>query len=221
MSKLALLGGQPAFEESLHTLTRSGRRLNATTAQMLFDDPSYADIPVTVIQAALSAEGVVAYEIEGPMYRHMLWNVEPEAYRVDRPCLVTEHTRAHGLIMFHGYLGRGRTEIEKIADAVEKVASNANALRAYASRSETFDKGRTRKVQFQSRKCQQFVAKLLSNLVRHAIVRRCPCRFAQLIAGSIPDSRPMQRMPISHDQPALDWSWQAERIYPEDFQELF
>lgn len=102
---------------------------------MLFDDPSYAGISVEVIRAALEAEGVRVLHPEGPMYRHVLFNLECPAYRIDQPCLVTEHTRQCALLLMHPYLGLDQVQIEKIADSIEKVMSNAEALRIYGNRS--------------------------------------------------------------------------------------
>jgi dTDP-4-amino-4,6-dideoxygalactose transaminase len=99
---------------------------------MIFDDPAYADIPTEAIQAAFGAEGLPVLRAEGPIYRFILFNVEPEAYRIDQPCVITEHTCARVVWVIHPFLGLEQHQIERIADIVEKVAQNADALREYA-----------------------------------------------------------------------------------------
>jgi L-glutamine:2-deoxy-scyllo-inosose/3-amino-2,3-dideoxy-scyllo-inosose aminotransferase len=99
---------------------------------MIFDDPSYADIPVSVIQKAVLAEGVQLIPTWDPVYRFILFNLKPEAYRVDQPCTVTEQLVPRILWLLHTYLGQEMAEVEKVADVLEKVATNTDALRAYA-----------------------------------------------------------------------------------------
>jgi dTDP-4-amino-4,6-dideoxygalactose transaminase len=99
---------------------------------MLFDDPAYADIPVDLLQKALAAEGVPLFRGEGPIYRFILFNVEPENYRIDHPCTVTEHACARMLWLLHPYLGLEQNQVEKMADAIEKVLDNADVLHRYA-----------------------------------------------------------------------------------------
>jgi dTDP-4-amino-4,6-dideoxygalactose transaminase len=104
---------------------------------MVFDDPAYADIPVEAIQKALAAEGLPVLRAEGPIYQFILFNVEPEAYRIDQPCVVTENACERILWVLHAYLGLERAQIEKIGDAIEKVMSNIDALRERGSISAT------------------------------------------------------------------------------------
>jgi dTDP-4-amino-4,6-dideoxygalactose transaminase len=99
---------------------------------MIFDDPAYVDVPIDVIQQAFHAEGLPVYPPEGPMYRYILWNVPPEAYRVDQPCVVTEHICSHSLWLLHPYLGLEMSQLERMADVVEKVVRHVDDLRAHA-----------------------------------------------------------------------------------------
>jgi len=98
---------------------------------MMFDDPEYSAVPMDVIQKALAAEGVPVFRAEGPIYKFVLFNVAPEHYRIDQPCRVTEHVCARMLWLLHAYLGLARPEVEKIADAIEKVMTNVDELRAH------------------------------------------------------------------------------------------
>ena len=101
---------------------------------MLFDDPAYADIPVSVIQKAMVAEGLPVMPTWDPVYRFILFNLKPEAYRIDQPCTVTEQLVPRTLWMLHAYLGHEMSEVERVADIIEKVMSNADELRDHARR---------------------------------------------------------------------------------------
>lgn len=122
------------FQTPGHKTERTGR----FGWPMIFDHPEYADIPITVIQLALEREGAVSLQVEGPMYTFKLFNFPPEEYRIPHPCTETELVGARGLFLLHAFLGFDRPDIEKIADAVEKVARNADALRMHARNPETF-----------------------------------------------------------------------------------
>lgn len=90
---------------------------------MVFDDPVHANIPIGLIQRAISAEGLSLGRAEGPMYRTTLFNLRPDEYRIEGPCSVTESICARGLWLLHPHLGLDRAHLDKIADAVEKVAT--------------------------------------------------------------------------------------------------
>ncbi|MHB0876442.1 MAG: DegT/DnrJ/EryC1/StrS family aminotransferase [Anaerolineae bacterium] len=101
---------------------------------MIFDQEPLADIPVDRIAEAVRAEGMTflwahAY---GPVYKHMLWNVPPEQYRIaEGGCPVSETIGTDRLAVFsHTVLGAERQTIERIGDIMVKVARNAAALRA-------------------------------------------------------------------------------------------
>jgi dTDP-4-amino-4,6-dideoxygalactose transaminase len=98
---------------------------------MIFDDPAYADIPLPAIQKAITAEGLPAIPTWDPVYRFILFNLKPEAYRIDQPCGVTEQVGSRILWLMHAYLGLQTIELERMADAIEKVMTHADALRTY------------------------------------------------------------------------------------------
>ena len=97
---------------------------------MVFDDPEYADIPVDLIYKAFHAEGVPFSRAEGPIYSFILFNLAPHEYRIDQPCVVTEQMVARMLWLLHPYLGLAKDQIERIADTIEKIMGNLDALRA-------------------------------------------------------------------------------------------
>mgnify|MGYP001080748256 CR=1 FL=1 len=105
---------------------------------MIFDDPSYADIPIGTIQEAISAEGLPVLPTWGPVYDFILFNLSKESYRIDQAgSPVTESISKHSLFLLHAYLGLGQDSIEKIADIIEKIMNNCDALREYARLSAT------------------------------------------------------------------------------------
>lgn len=96
---------------------------------MLFDDPAYADVPIENIQRALEAEGVPVFRAEGPIYDFVLFNVDPAEYGMGDPCTVTEATCARALWLVHPYLGLPESDLDKIADALEKVTQDIASVR--------------------------------------------------------------------------------------------
>lgn len=101
---------------------------------MIFDSPEYADVPIGIIQSAMAAEGVRPIRTWGPVYRFILFNLARGAYRIDQPCTVTEEVGGRVLWLLHVYLGLDPDELEKIGDAIEKVASQMDALRTHAAK---------------------------------------------------------------------------------------
>jgi dTDP-4-amino-4,6-dideoxygalactose transaminase len=100
---------------------------------MIFDAPSYADIPIALIQKALNAEGVQASRTWDPVYRFILFNLRPEAYRTPQPCTVTEQVASRILALHHSYLALDMPTLEKFADAIEKVMAHMDDLRRFAT----------------------------------------------------------------------------------------
>lgn len=100
---------------------------------MIFDDPSYSDIPVSLIQKAMAAEGLPAVPTWDPVYRFILFNRKPEEFRVDQPCTVTEQVTPRILALLHAYLGQDHEVLERIADIIEKVVIQVDELRRYAA----------------------------------------------------------------------------------------
>lgn len=99
---------------------------------MMFDHPAYADIPLELIQDALVAEGLQVEKTWGPVYDFILFNLSPDDYRVDQPCVVTEQISARMLWILHTNLGLDVREVDKIADAIEKVMTNSAELHGQA-----------------------------------------------------------------------------------------
>ena len=100
---------------------------------MIFDDPIYRDIPLSVIQRALTAEGLPVMMTWDPVYRFILFNLHPSAYRIHRLCTVTEGIGTRVLWLLHAYLGLPRNQLESIATAIEKVLCNLPELLKYGA----------------------------------------------------------------------------------------
>lgn len=98
----------------------------------LFDEEPMKDIPLSLIQQALSAEGLtMLWPTYGVVYKHLLWNVPSANYRIAGDCRVAEDVgMAHGIAMVHYFLGMSEADIDALGNAIIKVARNADALRA-------------------------------------------------------------------------------------------
>jgi L-glutamine:2-deoxy-scyllo-inosose/3-amino-2,3-dideoxy-scyllo-inosose aminotransferase len=99
---------------------------------MIFDDPSYMDIPLDVIHKAIAAEGLPLMSAHSTVYKFILFNLKPESYRIHEECNISEKVGARVLRLLHPYLGLDSVQVEKFADIIEKVAAHADELRKHA-----------------------------------------------------------------------------------------
>lgn len=117
---------------------RFQRRSPKTTRQsyygwvMLFDDARYNDTPIDLLQKAIEAEGVPLIPTWGPVHRYILFNLKPEAFRVEGECAVTERTSQRLLWLHFSFLGSDPEKLDGIASAIEKVVENIDELRSHA-----------------------------------------------------------------------------------------
>ena len=103
---------------------------------VIFDDPTIQDVPLPTILEALRAEGLsIMLPTYGVVYQHLLFNVAPATFRVeDGRCAVAEEIgQGRTAVLAHQWLGADDASIEKIGDAIAKVARSAPALRAHVS----------------------------------------------------------------------------------------
>ncbi len=103
---------------------------------LIFDHVPMLDIPLNAIIAALNAEGMgCAGETYGPVYKHMLYNVSPEKFRIaEGGCPVAETAgSAHAVLIPHYALSNSESNIRKIGKIVKKVVSNVKELKNYIS----------------------------------------------------------------------------------------
>jgi dTDP-4-amino-4,6-dideoxygalactose transaminase len=99
---------------------------------MLFDAPEYVDVPIDLLQRAMTAEGLPVLRGEGPIYNMVLFNVSQTDFRIHSPCEVTEHVCKHMLWLLHPYLGLDEDNVNRIAEVIEKVTANIGALQGQA-----------------------------------------------------------------------------------------
>jgi len=102
---------------------------------MIFDAPRYEGIPISLIRQALAIEGVPVGVVWDPVYRFILFNLEPNAYRIPEPCTVAERLVPRALWLMHAYLDVDESDLDRIAEAIEKVDAQADALRVHAKAS--------------------------------------------------------------------------------------
>jgi dTDP-4-amino-4,6-dideoxygalactose transaminase len=99
---------------------------------LIFDDGPLAAVPESRLREAMAAEGLPAHGTYGPVYRHMLYNMDASLYRIDggATCPVAEAAGTrHAVCLPHPWLGADAKTLDAIATIVAKVAGNAEALR--------------------------------------------------------------------------------------------
>ncbi len=101
---------------------------------LIFDGPGWKGISKEKIKAALDAEGLVADGSPlpvtgmnyGPVYKHLLFNMNPEEYRMDG-CPVTEHICDRMIVLLHWNMYYIENA-EVVAAAIRKVSDNRKEL---------------------------------------------------------------------------------------------
>jgi hypothetical protein len=80
---------------------------------------------------ALAAEGLNLWPTYGAVYRHMLFTMPEEEYRIagERCAVAEEVVTPNAVALPHHYLGADEQTIDLIGEAIAKVAANADALR--------------------------------------------------------------------------------------------
>lgn len=97
----------------------------------LFDREILNDISFQTIIEACRAEGVQLAGTYGPVYQHMLFNLQEGDYRIDGgSCPISEGIGfERAIFMPHPYLGCEKAAVEKIGDIIVKVANNIKELK--------------------------------------------------------------------------------------------
>jgi L-glutamine:2-deoxy-scyllo-inosose/3-amino-2,3-dideoxy-scyllo-inosose aminotransferase len=129
----ALLGRLLQDSPGVRVQTR-GRRADPQSyyaLALMFDHGPLRHVPRATIIKALAAEGVTLMGTYGPVYKHMLFNLEPAQYRMaEGGCPVADTIGTeYALVLMHYWLGADAGTIEAIAAGIHKVACNAEALR--------------------------------------------------------------------------------------------
>lgn len=100
---------------------------------LIFDSAPMKNIPLSTIMAALSAEGLDCGGTYGPVYKHMLFNLGKNDYRIDGgSCPVAEGIGTlRSLCLSHPVLGNDTKTIKKICAIIAKIVENHAALIRY------------------------------------------------------------------------------------------
>jgi dTDP-4-amino-4,6-dideoxygalactose transaminase len=98
----------------------------------LFDGPQTADLPLELLIKAALAEGLPTRPTYGPVYRHMLYNMPRDSYKIaEGGCPVAETTGTdRALILSHQWLGSDEATLRAIGEILFKLARSAHNLRA-------------------------------------------------------------------------------------------
>lgn len=97
----------------------------------LFDEGPTADVPIERITEAIQAEGLALTGTYGPVYRHMLFNMPEDKYRIaGGACSVSETIATQRTLLFmHQWLSADEKTIDAIGEILAKVAQNAAELK--------------------------------------------------------------------------------------------
>ncbi|MCP4640953.1 MAG: DegT/DnrJ/EryC1/StrS family aminotransferase [bacterium] len=96
---------------------------------LVFDDGPLARVDASVIHQAAAAEGFPMGGTYGPVYRHMLYNVDPSTYRMPSPCPVADGIALNRVAAFqHPWLGADADVIDAIGEVLVKLVKHAPDL---------------------------------------------------------------------------------------------
>lgn len=100
------------------------------TLVVIFDGEGIKDIPLARIIEACAAEGLQLGITHGTVYKHLLFNLAENEYRIDKgSCPVTEIIGTERAAMLaHPYLGCDDETAAKIGDVIAKVVKNHKEL---------------------------------------------------------------------------------------------
>jgi dTDP-4-amino-4,6-dideoxygalactose transaminase len=96
---------------------------------LVFDGQEWEGIGSARLASALAAEGFPAGPTYGPVYRHLLFNLDPADYRIaDGVCQQSEFIHEHTLIITHWNMYFPEEGI-RFAEGIRKLSENRNELR--------------------------------------------------------------------------------------------
>jgi hypothetical protein len=100
----------------------------------VFDEAPLADVPGDRLRAAIQAEGLPIGGAYGPVYRHMLYNMDSSMYRIaGGACAVAECAGTErAAVLGHQWLSADDRTLDTIGEVIAKVAENADTLRESA-----------------------------------------------------------------------------------------
>jgi L-glutamine:2-deoxy-scyllo-inosose/3-amino-2,3-dideoxy-scyllo-inosose aminotransferase len=100
----------------------------------LADQGPLGQVPIDILRKAIAAEGLNVGGTYGPVYRHTLWSLRPQQYRIaGGSCPVAEGiATGRSLVFLHPWLGADDASIQRIGDIFTRVAMHATELQALA-----------------------------------------------------------------------------------------
>lgn len=104
---------------------------------MIFDEGPLADVPLRNILEASAAEGFPLAGTYGPVYKHTMFNLPADKYRIDGDsCPIAEGLGSQRVAIFvHRWLGSDEETIDVIGKIIAKIAANVDDLKNYKSKS--------------------------------------------------------------------------------------
>ena len=102
------------------------------TWMLAFDPEAIADVPLSRLCEAFLAEGLPVVQTYGVVYRHVLYNMPEEDYRIAAGgCPVAEQMTQRQIVgLIHQWLSADAGTLDAIGEIIEKVAGNLLALAA-------------------------------------------------------------------------------------------
>jgi len=103
---------------------------------VIFDTPPLVDVPLDLIVEAAAAEGLVLEPSYGSVWKHMLWNLPDNAYRIaEGGCPVSDSIgTGHCALFLHWWLDNDDETLGQIADVFARLSANAGVLKNYRSK---------------------------------------------------------------------------------------
>jgi len=100
------------------------------TLAVIFDGEEVKDVPLMRIIEACAAEGLQMGKTYGPVYKHLLFNLTEDEYRIDDgSCPVAEIIGTERTAMLaHSYLGCNDETAAEMGDIIAKVVKNNKEL---------------------------------------------------------------------------------------------
>ncbi len=95
-----------------------------------FDKGPIASISKKLIAEAAAAEGLPLVGTYGPVYKHILYNMPSDKYRIaGEPCTVADFTAVERTFcLYHQWLGADNKIIDMMGNIIEKIVTNADTL---------------------------------------------------------------------------------------------
>jgi len=96
---------------------------------LILDSGPLASVSCKRIWEAAAAEGLSMGATYGPVYKHQLYNMPGDTYRIDQPCTVADTVATNNAVLFqHQWLASDLKTIDAIGEVIVKIVANADDL---------------------------------------------------------------------------------------------